>query len=52
LDLEAEGIFARFFYGVFELPLSRNAQKRDKKKSNKTTEGGKKKRRKKKPHFL
>jgi hypothetical protein len=29
---------AVFFYRVFELPLLRNAQKRDKKKPSKTTE--------------
>jgi hypothetical protein len=29
--LGAGGIFARFFYRVFELPLLRNAQKRGKK---------------------
>jgi hypothetical protein len=43
---------AIFFNGVFELPLSRNAQKRDKKNRTKQPREGKKKRRKKKPHFL
>jgi hypothetical protein len=38
------------FYRVFELPLLRNAQKRDKK--NERNNPGKKKRRKKTPHFL
>jgi hypothetical protein len=53
LFLEAEEIFARFFFMAFlNSPCYETPKNAIKKKSNKTTEGGKKKRRKKKPHFL
>jgi hypothetical protein len=42
----------RFFYRVFELPLLRNAQKRDTQKSSKTTEGERKKTEEKKATFF
>jgi hypothetical protein len=44
--------FRDFFNRVFELPLLRNARKRDLKKSSKTTEGGKKNREKKATFFV
>jgi hypothetical protein len=40
--LAAAESFRDFFNHVFEVPLVRNAQKRDKNKPSKTTEGGKK----------
>jgi hypothetical protein len=50
--LRLRKIFRDFFYRVFELPLLRNAQKRDKTKPSKTTAGEEKKTEGKKATFF
>jgi hypothetical protein len=50
--LEAEEIFARFFLWRFELPFSRNAQKRDKKNRTKQPREKKKTEEKKAAFFV
>jgi hypothetical protein len=53
LFLEAEEIFARFFFMAFlNSPCHETPKNAIKQKSNKTTEGGKKKRREKKAAFF
>jgi hypothetical protein len=52
LFFAAAEIFRDFFYRVFELPLLRNAQKRDKKTRAKQPREGGNKTEGEKPHFL